>query len=130
MRLKLSEDEDFKQFFKLFQESKPGGRKATAHEMKQITLRQREQIMDAWLLATQPKLVHVDVERLAWTSSPLLVLLECMDPTALSEDNKHAVFLSWLTKLVYPDDHRAYASQLILAQQLVEHAVDVNDELW
>jgi hypothetical protein len=51
-------------------------------------------------------------------------------PPALSEDNKHADFLSWLTELLYPDDHRAYATQLILAKQLVEHAVDVNDELW
>jgi hypothetical protein len=130
LRNVLSEDEDFTQLLKLFRESKPGGRTAAAHEMKQIALRQTEKRLHSWLLAALPELVHVDVDRLTWPSSPLLVMLECMDSTALSVDNRHSVYLAWLTELLYPDDHRAYVNQLIIAKQLVEHAVNVNDELW
>ena len=46
------------------------------------------------------------------------------------ERDGHPFFLSSLNELAYPDDHQAYVNQLILAKQLVEHAVGVDDELW
>jgi hypothetical protein len=116
-----SRDEDFTQFIKLFQESEPGGRRAAAREMKQITLRQGEQHMSTWIFFSIFKLVRGNVERLQWSSNPLLVLFECMDPTTSSEDNIHAVSLTWLTELLYLDRHRTNVSQLFLARQLVRH---------
>ena len=83
MRLELKEHENFTQLFKLFHESQPGGRKGAASEMKQIVLRQEQHERDLWLLSILNELVHFDVDRLTWSSSPLLVLLECRDPTAL-----------------------------------------------
>jgi hypothetical protein len=80
LRLEFNENEDFTQFSKLFQESKPGGRKTAAREMKQIALRQEQHERDLWLFSILNELVHFDVDRLTWSNSPLLVLLECRDP--------------------------------------------------
>jgi hypothetical protein len=127
MRLEFNENEDFTQFFNLFQESKPGGKKTAAREMKQIALRQEQDERDLWLLSILIELVHVDVDRLMWSSSPLLVLLECRDPTTLLGGIRHPMLLNWLAQVMHPNGHRTcYANQILLARQLVEYGVDVN----
>jgi hypothetical protein len=120
-------DEDLTQFFKLFQESEPGGRRAAARDMKQIALRQEQDKKMRWLLPILVELYHVDADRLTWASSPLLVLLECMNPTAQVGGISHPILLIWLANLLPSDDNHAYyASQIVLAQQLVAYGVDVN----
>jgi hypothetical protein len=127
VRRQINEDEDLTQFFKLFQESEPGGRRAAAREMKQIALRQERRKQIDWLLYIVVKLVHFDVDRLAWTSSPLLVLLECMNLTAQVGGIPHPLMLVWLANRMPPDgNHTYYGSQIKLAQQLVAYGVDVN----
>jgi hypothetical protein len=127
MRLEFNENEDFTQFSKLFQESKPGGRKTAAREMKQIALRQEQHERDLWLFSILNELVHFDVDRLTWSNSPLLVLLECRDPTALLGGIRHPMLLNWLAQVMHPDGHRtSYANQILLARQLVDYGVDVN----
>jgi hypothetical protein len=127
MRLEFNENEDFTQFFKLFQESKSGGRKTAARDMKQIALRQEQRERDLWLLSILNELVHFDMDRLTWSNSPLLVLLECRDPTALVGAIRHPMLLNWLAQVMHPDGHRtSYANQILLARQLVEYGVDVN----
>ncbi len=127
MRRAVSEDADFAQFCKLFQESKPGGRRATALKMKQIALRKEQHERDLWLFSILNELVHFDVDRLTWSNSPLLVLLECRDPTALLGGIRHPMLLNWLAQVMHPDGHRtSYANQILLARQLVEYGVDAN----
>jgi hypothetical protein len=127
VRSELNETEDFTQFFRHFQESKPGGRKAAARVMKDIALRQEQHKKESWLHLTLFELVHVDVERLTWPNSPLLVLLECIDLTALKKGIQHPHLLIWLAKVMHPDSHHTYyANQILLARQLVAYGVDVN----
>jgi hypothetical protein len=126
----INEDE-FEQFFKLFRESRPGGRRTAAQEMKQIARRLGDREKHDWMLLSMRILVSVDSDRLKWHSSPLLVLLECMDPTALSLNE----LTGWLAGMTNPDAypeadaHHFSAHQLILAEQLFEYGVDLNDEI-
>jgi hypothetical protein len=126
----INEDE-FEQFFKLFRESTPGGRTTAAQEMKQIVRRLRDYEKKIWIILSLRMLVRVDSARLKWLSSPLLVLLECMDPTALPLNE----LTSWLAGMTSPDAypetdaHRFSAHQLILAEQLFEYGIDLNDEI-
>jgi hypothetical protein len=131
LRHTLSEDSDFTQFFKLFQESKPGGRRAAAREMFEIAFEQDHDTRESWVLIILIQLTYVDVDRLTWPSSPLLVLLECMiecDPTALLGGDIQSLWFSWLVNLMHPDGHHiCYTRQILLAKQLVECGVlDVN----
>jgi hypothetical protein len=116
----LNETEDLTQFFKHFQESKPGGKKAAASEMKQIARGQEQHQKDSWLLPILMELAHVDEEKLTLPNSPLLVLLElleCMDPTALVGGIQHPSLLNWLAGLMYPDGHHiCFAHQIPLSQ--------------
>jgi hypothetical protein len=88
-----NEDEDFTQFFKLFQEFEPGGRGVAAREMKQTPLRQEQRKQIAWLLPIVVELAPSDTDRLTRTSSPLLVLLECMNPTAQVGGIQHPLLI-------------------------------------
>jgi hypothetical protein len=127
----FNENEDFKQFFKLFHESTPGRRRAAALEMKQIALRQHQHRMVQWVLPIVIQLSHIDVDRLMWPCSPLLVLLECMAeciPTVPLGSIHQPLWFIWLANLTHPDGHHVcYTRQILLAKQLVEYrVVDVN----
>jgi hypothetical protein len=130
IRSMINEDE-FERFFKLFRESRPGGRRIAAQEMKQIVRRLGDHEKLYWLMLSLHTLVSVDSTRLKWLSSPLLVLLECMDPTALPLND----LISWLAGVTNPDaypeadPHHFSAHQLVLAEQLFEYGVDLNDEI-
>jgi hypothetical protein len=134
MRRAVSEDADFAQFCKLFQESKPGGRRATALKMKQIALRQDQDTRETWVLPILMEVAHVDVDRLMWPSSPLLVLLACLvdhNPTAPLGGIHQQFWFSWLASLTHPDGHHIYYTrQILLAKQLVSFGVDVNAGDW
>ena len=79
-------------------------------------------------------LVRSDSEMISWPNSPLLVLLEFVDPTALSErENKplqegevRATPLHMLADLADCSDYSTHENQLILAKQLIEHGANVN----
>jgi hypothetical protein len=128
MRLEFNENEDYTQFYKLFNESQPGGRKAAASEMKQIARRLEQHQTDSWLLSILIDLVHADVDRLTWPNSPLLVLLECRDPTTLlGGRTRHPMLLNSLASIMHPDGQRTcYTNQILLARQIVEYGVDAN----
>jgi hypothetical protein len=71
---------------------------------------------------------------LSWPNSPLLVLLQFVDPNALSGDDDAPVregqtrgtLLYRLADMVDPNEHITHENQLILAKQLIEHGAIVN----
>jgi hypothetical protein len=75
-----------------------------------------------------------DSEKLSWPNSPLLVLLQFVDPNVLSgadglplqEREVRATPLHYLTELADPIDYSTHENQLILAIQLIEHGANVN----
>jgi hypothetical protein len=75
-------------------------------------------------------LVRSDLEMLSWPNSPLLVLLQFVDPDVLSGDEQQGETretpLHELTDLADPSDYSTHVNQLILAKQLIEHGANVN----
>jgi hypothetical protein len=71
---------------------------------------------------------------LSWPNSPLLVLLQFVDPNVLSghehealqEGEKRRTPLHHLADLADPSDYSTHENQLILAKQLIKHGADVN----
>jgi hypothetical protein len=126
-------DEEGKRFFKLFQESTFEGSRAAALEMKKIAKRQTEDNQKDLLFHSLYLLVHSDSETLSWPNSPLLVLLQLVDPNALSgedvpleEGEARETPLYDLMGLADCSDYSTHVNQLILAKQLIEHGANVN----
>jgi hypothetical protein len=125
---------DVKQFFKLFQESTFEGSRAAALEMRTIAKRQEKHNREFLLFLSLNHLILSDGMRLEWPSSPLLVLLEFVDPNVLSEDEGHpsqevenrVTPLQYLCDVLDPFDYSTHGFQLILAKQLIEHGANVN----
>jgi ankyrin repeat protein len=75
-----------------------------------------------------------DSEMLTWTNSPLLVLLQFVDPNVMSgnedgplqEGESRETPLHDLASLADPFDYSTHENQLIPAKQLVEHGANVN----
>jgi hypothetical protein len=73
-------------------------------------------------------------EMLSWPNSPLLVLLQFVDPNVLTgeedepleEDEARETLLIHLADLAATSDYSTHVNQLILAKQLVEHGANVN----
>jgi ankyrin repeat protein len=71
---------------------------------------------------------------LSWQNSPLLVMLELVDPdvlsgnegTPLQEGEARKTLLRNLADLADPFDYSTHENQLILAKQLIEHSANVN----
>jgi hypothetical protein len=132
IRSTINEDA-LEQFFKLFRESRGArGRRTAAQEMKEIACQLGDHEKITWMLLSLSMLVRVeDSARLKWLNSPLLVLLECMDPSIVLPLNK---LTGWLASLTNPDAnpeadaHRFSVHQLILAEQIFKYGVDLNDE--
>jgi hypothetical protein len=126
--------EDKKRFFKLFQESTFDGRWAAALEMIKIAKRQPKENQKFLLFHSLRFLARSDSEMLSWPNSPLLVMLQFVDPNVLSEDKDTPLEedearvspLHQLADLAAPSDYSTHENQLILANQLIEHGANVN----
>jgi hypothetical protein len=77
-------DEDMKRFFKLFEESTFEGSQAAAQEMRDIAKRKIKHNQEFLLFHSLNRLVRSsDSDMLSWPNSPLLVLLQFVDPNVL-----------------------------------------------
>jgi hypothetical protein len=129
----LDEDKQ-KRFFKLFQESTEEGSRAAAQKMKKYAKRQTKHNQKLLLFHSLYFLVHSDSEMLSWPNSPLLVMLQFVDPNVLSRDDRSALQegepritpLHFLTGLADPFNYSTHENQLILAKQLIDHGANVN----
>jgi hypothetical protein len=120
-------NEGMKRFFKHFQESTKDGSRAAALEMRKIAKRQTK--LNQRFLMTQSLhfLVFSESKMLSWPNSPLLVLLEFVDPNMLFGDEETSFsLLHHLANLADPFDYATHVNQLILAKQLIEHGANVN----
>jgi hypothetical protein len=134
-RVDRSLDEDTKRFFNLFEESTFEGSRAAARKMRKIAKRRNKHDQKFLIFHSLRLLVRSsDSEMLSWPNSPLLVLLQLVDPNELSghdnaplqEGETRATPLHHLTNLADPFDYSTQENQLILARQLVEHGANVN----
>jgi hypothetical protein len=120
-------DEDGKQFFKLFQESSFEGSQAAALEMMKIAKRQTKHNQMFYVSQSLRLLAVSESEKLSWPNSPLLVILQLVDPSVLSGDEgKSTTALHYLASLADPFDYSTHVNQLILAKQLIERGADVH----
>jgi hypothetical protein len=100
--------------------------------MHKIARQQDHHTRESWVLIILNQLSRIYVERLMWPSSPLLVLLDCMVACHPFYDSPlggihQPLWFNCLAKQTYPDDHCIwYASQILLANQLVKFGIDVN----
>jgi hypothetical protein len=119
--------EDDKQFFKLFEESTFEGSRAAALEMKEIAKRQSKNNQKFLSFVSLRFLTRSDSKMLSWPDSPLLVLLQFVDPNVLFGDEEAmATPLHFLANLADPSDYSTHENQVILAAQLIEHGANVN----
>jgi hypothetical protein len=127
-------DEDDKRFFKLFQESTFQGSRAAARKMKKIAKRQTKTGRKFLVFHSLRLLARSPSEMLLWPNSPLLVMLQFVDPNMLSGDEHDALekdesretLLHHLSDLAAASDYSTHENQLILAKQLIEHGANVN----
>jgi hypothetical protein len=118
--------EDGKRFFKLFEESTFEGSRAAALEMSKIAKRQTKQ-NQKFLLFHSLVLARSDSDMLSWPNSPLLVMLQFVDPNVMSGDEETGItMLHFLAGMADPFDYSTHVNQLILARQLIEHGANVN----
>jgi hypothetical protein len=126
--------EDTKRFFKLFEDSTEDGSPAAALEMKAFANLQTKQSQKSLLCHSLFFLVRSDTKMLSWPNSPLLVLLQFVDPDVLLGDQDKPLKegatrqspLHFLADLADPSDYSTHENQLILAKQLIEHGANVN----
>jgi hypothetical protein len=126
----IDEDEGMKQFFKLFQESTFEESRAAALEMRTIAERQDKFNQKFLLFHSLHFLARSDLKMLSWPNSPLLVLLQFVDPNVLSgglrEGELREPLLHDLVDVAAPSDYSSHEIQLILAKQLVDYGANVN----
>jgi hypothetical protein len=119
--------EDMKRFFKLFQESTFEGSRAAAKKMKKIAKGHIKHIQEYLLFHSLYSLIHCDLKMLSWPNSPLLVLLQFVDPNVLTpQEETRYTPLHELANLADPSDYSTHENQLILAKQLIAHGANVN----
>jgi hypothetical protein len=120
--------EDMKIFFKLFTESTFEGSQTKAQKMKKIAKRYIKHDQMSLLFHSLNFLVRSsNSEMLSWPNSPLLVMLQFVDPNVLigDEDNR-ITLLHYVADLADPFDYSTHVNQVILAKGLVEHGANVN----
>jgi hypothetical protein len=133
-RVDRSLNNGMQRFFKLFQESTFEGSQAAALEMKKFAKRQSKYHQKFLLFHSLRFLARSDSDMLSWPNSPLLVLLQFVDPDVLSEDEDAPLQegemrftpLQHVADLADPSDYSTHENQLILAKQLIEHGANVN----
>jgi hypothetical protein len=127
--------EDMKQFFKLFQESTFEASQAVARKMKKIAKRQNKDSQEFLLFHSLEVLARSsNSDMLSWPNSPLLVMLQLVDPNVLSgtedapleEGATRLTLLHHLADLADPFDYSTHENQLILAKQLIEQGANIN----
>jgi hypothetical protein len=104
--------------------------------MKKIAKRLSKYNQKFMLFHSLRYLIHSDSERLSWPNSPLLVMLEFVDPNMLTgrddepfeEGEARFTLLSQLADMAHPSDYSTHENQLILSKQLIEHGANVNAE--
>jgi hypothetical protein len=96
--------------------------------MKQIAKRQTKYNQKFLLIHSLHFLVRFsNSEMLSWPNSPLLVLLQLVDPSELfGEEGKSFTPLHELAALANPSDYSTHERQLILAKQLIELGANIN----
>jgi hypothetical protein len=121
-------DENGKRFFKLFEESTFKGSRAAAKKMANIAKRQiKISQMDLVYHSLSVLVRSSNLEMLSWPNSPLLVMLQFVDPNELFGDEEtSATLLHMLADLADPFDYSTHQNLLILAKQLIEHGANVN----
>jgi hypothetical protein len=121
-------DEDEKRFFSLFEESTFEGSQAAARKMKKIAKRQTKHVLKCLFFHSLHILARSDSDMLSWPNSPLLVLLEFVDPNVQAglEHQKRFTALHLLTDLADCSDYSTHTNQLILAKQLIKHGANVH----
>jgi hypothetical protein len=125
-------NDDMKRFLKLFKESTFEGSKAAARKMKKIAARQTKHIQKVLLFHSLYLLIRTDSKMLLWPNSPLLVLLQFVDPSVLSGPDHEATcrftLLHGLASLVDPtsSDYSTHENQLTLGRQLIARGANVN----
>jgi hypothetical protein len=123
-------EDDMKRFFKLFTESMLEGSKVAARKMKKIVNRQTKHNQSVFLFHGLDILVRADPEKLLWSTSPLIVLLQFVDSNVLlgDEGETRCTFLHKLVLLAdaSSSDYSNEESQLTLGRQLIEHGANVN----
>jgi hypothetical protein len=119
-------NEGKKRFFKLFEESTFEGSRAAAQSMTKFAKRQTKLDKKVMLYHSVHFLVRSsNSEMLSWPNSPLLVMLQFVDPNELFGGEESSV-LYMLADLADPYDYSTHVNQLILAKQLIEHGANVN----
>jgi hypothetical protein len=110
-----------KRFFKLFQESTFEGSQAAAQDMKKYAKRQTKYNREFLLFHSLRFLVRFsNSEMLSWENSPLLVMLQFVDPNVLfGEEAMSVTPLNELSDMADPFDYSTHENQLILAKQLI-----------
>jgi hypothetical protein len=125
-------DDDMKRFFKLFEESTFEGSQAAARKMRKIAKRHTKHNQKFLLFHSLRLLVWSDSAMLSWPNSPVLVLLQIVDPSVLTGregapiQETRATLLHQLSDLADTSDYTTHENQLILAKQLIEHGANVN----
>jgi hypothetical protein len=118
---------DVKRFFKLFEESTFEGSRAAAREMKKIAKQQTKEDQKFLLYRSLRFLARSDSKMLSWPNSPVLVLLQLVDPNVFVGNEEVMVTpLHELADLADPSDYSTHEKQLTLAKQLIEHGANVN----
>jgi hypothetical protein len=133
--LERSLDENMKRFFRLFKKSTFEESQAAALEMSKIAERQPKHHQKFLLFLGLHHLVRSsNSEMLSWPNSPLLVMLQFVDPNVLTGDEEDLLEegevmnppLHLLAGLTDPSDYSTHENQLILAKQLIEHGAKVD----
>jgi hypothetical protein len=119
-------DADGKRFFKLFRKSTFEGNQVAALEMTKIAKRQTKHNQEHLLLNSLLFLIRCDSKKLSWPNSPLLVMLQFVDPNMLSGGGTP---LHHSADLADPFDYSTHKKQLTLAKQLIEHGANINAAL-
>jgi hypothetical protein len=86
-RYKRNLDVEDKLFYKLFEESAFEGSRAAARKMMKIAKRQIKHNQKVLLFYSLNLLIRSDKKMLSWPNSPLLVMLQLIDPSVLSREH-------------------------------------------
>jgi hypothetical protein len=131
----IDEDEDAKNFFLLFREGSTFEESLPALlYMQHISDRQPKQNYRLLLHHSLRLLIRSDSKKLSWPTSPLLVMLQYIDPDVLlgdeddvwQEGENNETLLHLLADLADSFDYSTHDNQVILAKQLIEHGANVN----
>jgi hypothetical protein len=96
--------------------------------MSVIAKRQTKHVQMFMWFHSLRMLARCDSDMLSWPNSPLLVLLQFVDPNVLNgtEHQTSETALHLLADLADYSDYSTHTNQLILAKQLIKHGANVN----